>query len=89
MTAYAMTIKEALRADAKRAASPIQAAYITLIKECERLERAAQDAVYPDDDYRESPEYLRIQVTDGAHAIIDYALELAFLLKARDSKPSA
>ena len=79
-----MTINDALRADAKLAETPIEAAFITLVKECRRLERAAHDAAYPDadPDYRERPEYLRTQVTDGAHAIIDYALELAFLLKS-------
>ena len=78
-----MNIQTALRSPVQDAETPIEAAFITLVKECARLQRAAQDAVYPDPDYPERPEYLRAQVTDGAHAIIDYALELAFLLKAQ------
>jgi hypothetical protein len=78
-----MNITDALRAIANQSADPVDAAYIKLIKECSRLQRAAKDAAFPDPDYPESPEYLATSVNDGAHAILDYAHELLYALKAR------
>jgi hypothetical protein len=74
---------ERLRRERDLPADPVHAAYDTLVKECERLERAAKDAAFPDAEYPEHPEYLRTQVLDGAHAIIDYAHDLIHALKAR------
>jgi hypothetical protein len=75
-----MNIADALRANANES-NPLEAAYIKLIKECARLQRAAKDAAYPDPDYPESRAYLENNVNDGAHAILDYAHELLYALK--------
>jgi hypothetical protein len=78
----AMKITDALRADANHEENTaVEAAYIKLCKACARLQREAKDAAFPDPDYPESPDYLRIQVNDGAHEIIDLAHELITALK--------
>jgi hypothetical protein len=80
-----MNITDAIRAKAEDAASPVEAAFIKLVKECNRLQRAAKDLAFPDmdPDYRESQEYLTSCVNDDAHAVLDYAHELIYALKAR------
>lgn len=65
------------------AESPIEAAYIKLVKTCARLQRAAKDAAFPDPDYPESPIYLANSVNDGAHEILDLAHDLLHALKDR------
>jgi hypothetical protein len=79
----AMNITDALRANANAAESPVEAAYIKLIKSCSRLQRAAKDAAFPDMDplNRESPAYLANSVNDDAHEILDLAHELITALK--------
>jgi hypothetical protein len=78
-----MNISDALRASVISAENPVEAAYIKLVKECARLQRAAKDAAFPDPDYPDRPEYLANSVNDDAHAILDYAHELLYALKNR------
>jgi hypothetical protein len=78
-----MNITDALRAGVNDAETPIEAAYIKLVKECAHLQRAAKEAAYPHPDWPESPEYLATSVNDAAHALLDYAHELLYALKTR------
>jgi hypothetical protein len=80
-----MNIADAIRADAGKADSPVEAAFIKLVKTCSRLQRAAKDAAFPDMDpaYRDSPAYLANCVKDDAHEILDLAHELLTAIKTR------
>jgi hypothetical protein len=80
-----MNIADALRAAATDSADPVEAAFIKLIKTAARLQRAAKDAAFPDEDntYPDSPAYLANCVNDDAHEILDLAHDLLTAIKTR------
>jgi hypothetical protein len=86
-----MKLADALRLDVKDAESPVEAAYIALVKSCARLQRAAHYAAFPEVEleprYRDSPEYLQNSLKEDAHEVIDYAYELLHAIKNQPANP--